>query len=432
MNPMTTVILLVAAAGSCGAGEIITFNDNGGWCWYQDERAIVHKGRLIIGSVAHRSGTDGARRGGNVQITTYDLDAGRHLGTAVLHEHLLDNDHTTPALLVRRDGRLLAVYSRHGDDALIRYRVSEKPGDPMHWQPERQEQRQAPVTYSNLFRQDAENAGRGRTYNFYRGRDWNPNLVVSDNDGDTWGYVGKLVAFQGRPYVKYASNGVDRIHFVTTEGHPLEYKPTSIYHGVIQDGAVHRSDGSLVRRLTDGPVAPEELTCVYQGGADHAAWTIDLHLDAAGYPYTVYSVQMNQDPNDNRYRYARWDGKQWRDYPLAFAGTYLCPGQIHYTGLAALNPQDPDVVYISTNADPATGRPLISRTDGKRHYELYRGRTTDGGAHWRWEPITRDSTADNLRPVVPIHDTGRSILLWLRGTYSTYTDYDLDIVGTIN
>src|SRR2546425_267574 len=34
------------------ATEIITFNDDGGWSWFEDERAIVHKSKVIIGSVA--------------------------------------------------------------------------------------------------------------------------------------------------------------------------------------------------------------------------------------------------------------------------------------------------------------------------------------------------------------------------------------------
>jgi hypothetical protein len=47
--------------------------------------------------------------------------------------------------------------------------------------------------------------------------------------------------------------------------------------------------------------------------------------------------------------------------------------------------------------------------------------------------VTRDSTADNLRPIVPIWRAAndRTILLWLRGTYRKYTDYDLDVVGLL-
>ena len=426
------LLVLCATTGLCGAGEVITFNDNGGWCWFQDERAIVHQGKLIIGSVANRAGTDGENRWGNVEVATYDLEKGKHLGVSVLHAHLQDDDHDAPALLVRTDGRILAAFSTHGSDPLMRLRVSEHPNDPTTWQPEEQVKRGTGVTYSNLFRPDAENSGKGRTYDFYRGEDWNPNLITSDNDGETWQYAGRLVAFKGRPYVKYASNNRDRIDFVTTEGHPLEYTKTSIYHGFIRGGAVHRSDGSLVRRLSDGPVSPEELTRVYAGDPNHVAWTIEMHLDEGGRPFVVYSVQMNQDPNDNRYRYACWDGKAWHDHGLAFAGTYLCPGEIHYTGLASLDSQDPNVLYISTNADPVTGKPLLSSADGKRHYEVFRGRTRDRGEHWTWKPITQDSSRDNLRPIVPISNGRWRILLWLRGTYKMYTDYDLDVIGLIN
>ena len=103
-------------------------NDNGGWCWYQDERVLVQGDRLIVGSVANRAGTDGANRGGNVEITTYDLRGKRLLGTAVLHEHLQDDDHAAPAFLFRADGRILAVHAKHGSDKLIRSRISASRG----------------------------------------------------------------------------------------------------------------------------------------------------------------------------------------------------------------------------------------------------------------------------------------------------------------
>ncbi len=63
----------------CLAGNLwaqsspIVFNTNGGWCWYQDERAIINNNKLIIGSVADASGTGGGTRDGNVEVTTYDL-----------------------------------------------------------------------------------------------------------------------------------------------------------------------------------------------------------------------------------------------------------------------------------------------------------------------------------------------------------------------
>ena len=47
--------------------------------------------------------------------------------------------------------------------------------------------------------------------------------------------------------------------------------------------------------------------------------------------------------------------------------------------------------------------------------------------------MTRDSATDNLRPIVPVWPgaAGRQVVLWLRGSYRSYTDYDLDVVGLL-
>src|SRR5437868_4023589 len=95
-----------------------TLNPNGGWCWFQDERAIVHGDQLFFGSVASP--------GGDVNITSVDLTSGESR-TTTLHERLQCDDHDAPALLIRKDGQLLAIYSRHSNDNLIRWRVGSQP-----------------------------------------------------------------------------------------------------------------------------------------------------------------------------------------------------------------------------------------------------------------------------------------------------------------
>ena len=52
-------------------------------------------------------------------------------------------------------------------------------------------------------------------------------------------------------------------------------------------------------------------------------------------------------------------------------------------------------------------------------------------ASWSWTWITKDSSADNLTPIVPIVPRDRVVLFWLRGTYRAYTGYDLAVVGII-
>lgn len=428
-------VFVCPLSGWSHAAEPIVFNDNGAWCWFQDERAIVHNGKLIIGSVADASGTGGAPRDGNVEVVEYDIAAGGPALRTVLHANFNSDDHAAPAFLALPDDHILTVYATHGGDPYIRYRMTINPNDTTSWTDLQTYAASAGVTYSNVYRLSAENGGSGRIYNFYRGENYNPNFVTSDDDGQTWTYGlpgvstdGHLIRKDGhRPYVRYTSNNVDEIHFISTEGHPRDYN-NSIYYGYLYQGNLYAADGTWLHDTASGPIAPESLEKIYQGGVNNVAWTTDIALDANGYPYCAFSVQMNQDNTDLRYWYGRWDGAQWHVNEMAYAGSCLYSAESDYTGLVALDPDNPDILYISADVHPVTGYPLISETDEKRHYELFRGSTTDMGATWTWEYITKNSTQDNIRPIIPEWEDG-TILLWCRGTYTTYTNWDMDIVG---
>ena len=147
----------------------------------------------------------------------------------------------------------------------------------------------------------------------------------------------------------------------------------------------------------------------------------------------MFSVRIDGFDGDHRrlYYYGRFDGSHWHVHPMAHAGRALYPAEEDYTGLAALDPSRPSHVVISTDADPVTGVPLVSRRDGRRHYELFEGETEDDGGTWCWTPLTEDSDHDNLRPVVPVWDADHAAVLWLRGNYTNYNRYDLDVVGLI-
>lgn len=133
-------------------------------------------------------------------------------------------------------------------------------------------------------------------------------------------------------------------------------------------------------------------------------------------------------PHDAR----RWgDGKEWRHSEIAYAGERLYSGEDDYTGLVAIDPEDVNRVVISTNADPLTGVPLVSDADGKRHYEIFAGVSQDNGFTFTWKPVTANSTVDNVRPVIPAWNSEQRALLWMRGTYRTYTDWDTQIVGLL-
>jgi hypothetical protein len=441
----------ISAQALYGAGPepVIIFNGDGGWCWFQDPRALVTHGTLVIGSVA--AGVRDPARRGNIEVVTYDLSRARKRLT-VLHPRLSGeqnssyDDHNAPAFLVRPDGRMLAVYARHAAEDHFYYRISAEPGNAAEWRAERTftPSADSEITYSNLVWLAAENGGEGRIYDFFRGLDGRnkPSYAWSDDWGDTWKTGGVFIdvpgSFPHRPYVKYASNSVDTVHVFYSDGHPHEFKWNSNYHIFYRGGMLYKSDGSLIHSLQQGLKAPDEGTRISSGDAANIAWTSDIRLDTSGRPYVAYSVRRapaGAPPaaagEGHRYHYARWTGTQWVDREIAYAGSCLYSSELDYTGNVTLDPGDPDTLYISTNVEPGSGKPLLSRVDGKRHYEIFKGTTADAGASWAWTPITTDSSVDNLRPIVPEGSGGNAVLLWLRGTYRAYTDYDLAVVGII-
>jgi hypothetical protein len=414
------------------AGALVQLNDNGAWSWFMDERAVVLGDMLVVGSVRSVgpfAASESNPNGGNVEISTYSLPSGSVRKT-VLHRHFEQDDHDGPALLVLPEKRILALYSKHGQDRRILYRFSE-PGDPLKWSPphvfEPPGKTGAPfkadnVTYNNLF-----HLSSGRIYNFYRGIHFDPNLMFSDDEGRTWRYGGHLFLGKGgySPYLRYAFDGKDTIHFVATEDHPRNFD-NSLYHGFLRDGQIHYSDGKVLgpaSKSVEANVATWDLTKVFAGDPDNVAWIDDVKLDHDGHPHLLFSVKKDgrgthgKGGMDIRFHHGRRDGQAWRTCEIAYAGTRLYPGENDYTGLAVFDRNNLDIVYISTNADPATGQPLTSSADNRRHYELYRGSMSDSGTKWRWEPITANSAMDNLRPIVPAGPDSRTILVWMRGSY---------------
>ena len=438
------VPLSPASASVAGhvAGKLITFNDNGAWCWYQDPRAVVDKvnNTIIVGSVAAMEGPDGEKRGGNIEAAVYDITTGV-CNVVVLHKRLQADDHNAPAFFIRPDGRYLAVYTKHNCEKRAYWRISARPHDAGSWQPEKTFSLagrigKSRITYSNLHCLSTEK----RLYNFFRGINNDPTMMRSSDNGNTFSYAGKLftqtLKGYSNAYVKYASNGVDRIDLICTEHHPRDFN-NSIYHGFIRGGKLHTSDGSV----TDGNVFSDRgrsqthLTrvfaadSVWNGETMTHAWTTDLRLDQDDHPVALITCRANDIPenstyDDHRFFYARWNGRQWIVHPVAKAGPCLWRQEEDYTGLGSIHPHHPDTLYLSTPIDPRNESPLA-------HHEIFKGVTENGGASWRWTPITENSGVDNLRPYIPVWDAEHTVVIWFRGIMTASQHYRTAMVGII-
>lgn len=440
-------------------------SDNGGWCWFQDERALVDPatGTLLLGAVASIGGADGERRGGDVDLHVVDLERLGEAGSATtvtLHAGFESDDHDNPALWHRADGRWLAVYSRHKSDDLTRWRISEGT-DPTSWGPEQA------FDWNQLF-ESPEHAvslggGRGVTYQnvhqldgvlhcFVRATNDDPCYLVSHDDGESWEFGGRLLTREKIGYVngyaRYASGthlGTDdRIDLIITEHHPRDFG-TSIWHGYLAGGELHRADGTPVgelgRSFTDETPRAEDLTRVLASGTSLGgavlshAWTTDVRRFADGTLVALMTARADDTlgpggdregrhgPIDHRFvRAVLAPGEsQWQVRHLALAGPQLFPHEEDYTGLGTIDPSDPDSLWISTVIDPRDGAVLA-------HHEIFHGHTADAGESWTWTPVTEGSTAGSIRPIAVPGDPDREVLTWYRGSFRSSQDYDAEIV----
>ncbi len=421
---------------------------DGAWTWFNDERAIFHNGFLYSGYVR----TDGYQG-----ITRYDPATGAaihmQLGTAASRQ---TDDHNNPSLTVLPDGRLLAVYSKHNDTSGFRYRTSKvaAPSTDADWNAE-QIKSTVKNSYSNTYRLTAES---NKIYNFHRSINWNPTLTRSVDNGSTWDTPTQFISKDDgeRPYVRYCSNHGNRIDLIYTDGHPRDIN-NSIYHLYYQGGNFNQTDGTLVKTLANLPInhdTGERGAVVYpyssaawgagEGPDDWIpsgrAWTWDIHYGSDGHPVCTFQVQRDDVTgsgwNHDRiyYYYARWTGTEWQRRFIAHAGRGLYDHEDDYGGGMAIDPDDPQVIYISSNAaDPFNISDIDNVPLGpNERYEIWRGFTADGGLTFTWQSVTTGSNADNLRPIVPENHGRTRHVLWFNGTYSSYTSFSTKVLGVFD
>jgi hypothetical protein len=430
-------------------GNAIAIAPDGAWTWFNDERAIFHQGSLFAGYVL---------ADGRYGVTRYDP------ATNTLHPMILStaasrqqDDHNNPSLTILPDGRLLALYAKHVAGPVFYQRTSlvPLPSSNADWGPEITHTVPASNTYNNTYRLTAES---NRIYNFHRSINFNPSLTISEDLGATWLPTTHFISIGTggiRPYPRYCSNHTDRIDLIYTEGHPRDFN-NSIYHLFYQNGAFRKTDGTTVKSAANLPLIHqngEHGSFVYtysaqpwgpgQGPDDWIpsarAWTWDVHYGSDGNPVCVFQVQLDNVTgtgwNHDRiyYYYARWTGTQWQKRFIAHAGRPLYSGEDDYAGGITIDPSNPSVIYLSSNAanpfnlTDLTNVPLRPND----RYELWRGTTADGGLTFTWEPITIDSPADNLRPIVPENHGYDRALLWFHGTYTTYTNYNTQVFALL-
>jgi hypothetical protein len=101
--------------------------------------------------------------------------------------------------------------------------------------------------------------------------------------------------------------------------------------------------------------------------------------------------------------------------------------------LMCVDPANPNIIYISSNAANPFDLSDVDDVPLKANarFEIYRGVTSDGGLSFSWTPVTSNSAADNLRPIIPENSPFDQTLLWFNGTYNSYTGFDTRVLAIL-
>ncbi|MCX7046625.1 MAG: BNR-4 repeat-containing protein [Candidatus Sumerlaeota bacterium] len=428
--PLLSLVLLVslflapARASAAVPGEFYkSLTDDGAWTWFNDPRAVYYEG-------AHRRTYAGwINRAGDVMMGAYDHDDSS-ITTFTLKSAFQKDDHDNPGFVARPDGRLFALYAYHNGRKY--FRIMTQPEDTTAWSAEQAFPSNVPAssalwTYSNPFRLSAEG---GRIYTHWRAGNWKPSIAWSDDGGTSWSagytFISSTTSTAVRPYMKYVSNGVNRIHYAFTNGHPRDEPTNSIYHLYYENGAFYKMDGSKVRDMAQimagNSIPHAEADMVYSAASAGLgkAWIWDIALDASGNPVIAYVVFPTN--LDHHYRYASWDGAQWLDHEITPAGGGWFPQtppatvepEPNYSAGVVLDHQDPSGAYLSR------------KTQGI--WEIEKWITSDHGQTWTSTPITANSSKMNVRPFLAWDGpAGQRRLLWMHGDYVHYTNYNMAI-----
>lgn len=425
-SPLTFAAFICLALAGCSPKMAAPgyLTQDGAWCWFSDPRAIYHEQEIVTGWV---------KADGTIEAAAFDpQNAG--IRTTTLYPKLQSDDHDNPAFVETADGRVIATYTTHsGRDGLYMNTTTSKAdvlsfGEPVnvHILDSTQLEKfpKVHVTYANPYRLEAEN---DRLYCFGRWTGYKPNIMWSDDQGKSWSKSKVFITnhpfdANNRPYAKYYSDGKSRIHVIFTDGHPRVEPTNSVYYAYYENGAFYRADGTRIADMTTIPFEPKDATVIYQSNEQEGrAWIADVSADAKGNPVILYTRSPSE--TDHRYWYARYDGSKWINTEMCQAGKWFpqtpegaTEREPHYFGNLCLNPNDPNVVYLSREINDV--------------FEIERWETKDMGLTWKVDAITENSKLDNIRPYMPRNGSGsgKEVVFWMENQkYIHYTDYQTAI-----
>ena len=422
--------------------EIKQISDDGVWTYFCKPEAIeLSNGNILVGAL---------RNDGMVIATNWNpLTGERH--EMELYQSPERDDHNNPSFHVLPSGNVICSYTNHGDDNFLRWRISTTPNPQTaaDWTAEKTQDVGDKCTYSNWVE-----TSDGKIWILSRGnpsgKKW--SLYEYDPIGDN--FIGQTWLFDGQfgddnGYPRFAADGTD-LWFVSGNTTPsVDESSVFVFRLDTVSGDIFDPDGTLIKNISVAPVTESELGASavvfpytasvpesppYDDGIDTGrVWPIDIAVKGGSLYIGVLLtknvkpagplVNWRTDAQRMHYYIAKWDGSTWDKRYVANAGNGMSSLSANYYGGLRFDPDDADVVYISSNEDSPFDNSSLSSGKLKNNFELYKG-VRGGSGFYTWEAKTAfseesldepEGSAGHFRPTVI-----GSHLVFLSGYYDWY------------
>jgi hypothetical protein len=387
--------------------------------WYNMPTALYDNGAYYVGSISSA---------GDVNLHKMQNDV---VWTKRLKTALEVDDHDDAAMLKLPGGRLAAFYSKHATGTEgFHYAVTKNP---------------LPDTQSLNTEVIVANGGLPTSYakpsllstdgyvrNFFRS-DTVPNTMpqkmmkalATDVEAGTatWALSTIFQVTNQRPYVHTVDNGVDRVDFFLTNGHPNEVA-TSLYHCYMQVIAgverYFKTDGTEI--VSGLPIDPTVSCTLVDNTTGGRVWNWNIKLGADGKPRVLFTKYPSSTGardivfTDVEYWHGRWSGSAWVKTRLATGQISLYANENHYAGGLCFDGNTTDTIY-QCRVNASTEKYALSE------WTFDEGTATAT----KVRDISTDQTFHQFRPFSPVGHGDDAVVFFLYGSYTTYQTYNTNM-----
>lgn len=396
--------------------------DDAAWTIYTDPTTVATSRGTYVASV---------RSNGDVEAVRLSRGS-MSVQHAVLEPRVRIDDHASPAIVAAEDGRVGFFWSGHGREP-VHYRLTGTDGSLSHLGALRTLRGSGIEARGATYAQVVRVTGARQPYHLFVRLDDNNWWMVRSADLVTWSPAVRLTTdpypqdtledAHQLPYVEVAGGADGTLHIAMTSGYTTDGDENSLYAFVLEDGAIRRADGRVLRtawqvdRMGRGsaPLSPLEGTPLTPPAGERRVQVFDISV-VDGTPYIASATEVDAEGFAVNVATGSPDGTgPWVSEGLT--RTVRRPGSI------SLDHARPRTAYLSlpSPVDPTGPGVVLHRWSSPAPGKPWQGTVVTQGAPQVWTP--RSVIGAEPGPYDPR-------LLWLSGTKTDFAHFDLTVMAT--